>query len=440
MNKSFTWSFAVALAGFLFGFDTAVISGVEDTLQRIWQLSDWQHGFWVMSSALWGTVLGAVFGKFPTDKYGRKNTLFFIGIFFFVSAVGSALATNYLMFAFFRFIGGLAVGASTIAAPAYITEISPAAKRGQMVALYQLSIVCGILIAFLSNYFMANSGWQWMIGIEALPALIYSGLVWFLPESPRWLFSMGKTKEATKSMELLQLTDSEKQLILHPTTNEFDALIPPQSETTDTIFSKKYRIGLALVFFIAFFNQFSGINAILYYSKRIFIEAGFEQNAAFLGSVGIGLCNLLFTLLGMKLIDVWGRKKLMYIGSVGYIVSLFMVALAFFYNWSGYVSLTFLCLFIASHAIGQGTVIWVFIAELFPNRLRASGQAVGSSVHWVLAAIIPLLMPLALNQIGGGGIFLFFGVMMVFQLLWVHFKMPETKGISLEELSKKISR
>lgn len=433
MNKILSWSFTVSLAGFLFGFDTIVISGADKTLQELWGSSDMFHGTIVMAMALWGTVIGAIFGGIPTNIIGRKKTLIWIGALYFISAVGSSMVNDPFSFAFFRFIGGLGVGASTIAAPAYISEIAPAKIRGRLVAMYQFSIVFGVLIAFISNYCLSNIGenaWRWMIGIEAFPALIYVLLMLRVPMSPRWLVTKGRVKEATR---ILQLVDPDKNI---------DAFIRKITSDTpvmvENIFMKKYRTPLLLAFFIAFFNQFSGINAFWYYAPRILEEAGLGMSTALLSSVGIGFINVAFTLMGVFLIDRWGRKKLMYIGSFGYIISLGLVAAAFFFGWGGMFVVVFFFVFVAAHAIGQGTVIWVFISELFPNHLRASGQAFGSTIHWVLAAMIPSFIPVLFTSVGAGVVFAFFTIMMVFQLGWVHFKMPETKGVPLEKLSKSL--
>ena len=436
MKKIVVWALIASLAGFLFGFDTVVISGADKKLQVLWDSSDAFHGTVVMGMALWGTVLGAIFGGIPTNKIGRKNTLLWIGILFLFSAIGSAFANNPFVFAAFRFVGGLGVGASTIAAPAYISEIAPAKDRGKLVAFYQFNIVLGILMAFLSNYLLNDVGensWRWMMGVQAIPSVIYILLIISIPESPRWLLSKLKNEEARRVLQLMgQEADYEK------IKEEIEKDNSDASKVNDTIFLKKYRTPLVLAFLMAFFNQLSGINAFLYYSSRIFQEAGLGESTALLSSIGIGVVNLLFTLLGVFLIDRLGRKILMYIGSVGYIISLSLVAMAFFFHWEGMAVPVFLFLFIAAHAIGQGAVIWVFISEIFPNHLRASGQSFGSTTHWVLAAIIPSLIPYLFSTVGPGVVFIFFAVMMVFQLLFVRFMMPETKGISLEELSKNL--
>ncbi|WP_298497471.1 sugar porter family MFS transporter [uncultured Algibacter sp.] len=438
MNKKILiWSITAALAGFLFGFDTVVISGAEKKLQLLWGSSDVFHGVVVIGMALWGTVIGAFFGGIPTNKLGRKNTLIWIGVLYTISAIGSALANDPITFAIFRFIGGLGVGASTIAAPAYISEIAPAKDRGKLVGLYQFNIVFGILVAFLSNYLLNNIGenaWRWMVGIEAIPAAIYTLFVLTVPKSPRWLLTKLRNSEAVSVLKIINPAQNPEKLMME-IKQEMENTVP-----NENIFLKKYRFPLTLAFLIAFFNQLSGINALLYYAPRILAEAGLEESSALLSSIGVGVTNLLFTLLGIFLIDRLGRKQLMYICSFGYIISLSLVSAAFFLSWEGSVMPIFLFMFIAAHAIGQGTVIWVFISEIFPNHLRGSGQSFGSSVHWVLAAIVPSLIPVLFSTIGAGMVFLIFAIMMGFQLLFVIFMMPETKGISLEDLSKKLTK
>jgi sugar porter (SP) family MFS transporter len=434
-RKILIWSITAALAGFLFGFDTVVISGAEKKLQAIWESSDAFHGIVVIGMALWGTVVGAFFGGIPTNRLGRKKTLIWIGILYTISAIGSALANDPISFAAFRFIGGLGVGASTVAAPAYISEIAPPKDRGKLVGLYQFNIVFGILVAFLSNYLLSNIGenaWRWMVGVEAFPAALYTIFALTVPKSPRWLLTKFRNEEAIKVLNKINPNADPEALVLE-IKEEMDNTVP-----NENIFLKKYRFPLILAFLLAFFNQLSGINAFLYYAPRILEEAGLAASSALLSSIGVGVTNMLFTLLGIFLIDRLGRKQLMYIGSVGYIISLSLVSMAFFFNWEGSFMPIFLFMFIASHAIGQGTVIWVFISEIFPNHLRGSGQAFGSSVHWVLAAVIPSLVPVLFATIGAGTVFAFFAFMMVLQLLFVALMMPETKGVSLEELSKKL--
>ena len=435
MSKLLQWSLTAALAGFLFGFDTVVISGADQKLQELWGSSDGFHGIVVMAMALWGTVIGSLFGSIPTRILGRKKTLLWIGIFYSISALGSALATGPYLFAFFRFLGGLGVGASTIAAPAYISEIAPANDRGRLVGLYQFNIVFGILVAFLSNYLLSDLGenaWRYMMGVEALPALLYTLMVIYIPRSPRWLFLQQKEEEAKAIIQEAYSKEDAEALILD-ISSEQDNL-----PTNESIFDRKYRFILSLAFLIAFFNQFSGINAFLYYAPRIFEEGGLGASTALLSSVGIGLVNLIFTLIGINLIDRLGRKILMYIGSVGYIISLSLIAASFLLEWEGLALPLFLFLFIASHAIGQGAIIWVFISEIYPNHLRSAGQSFGTSTHWVLAAIIPSLVPVLFATIGAGIVFAVFAFLMILQLLVVYFWMPETKGVSLESLAQQL--
>ena len=435
MKQVFYWSLVAAFAGLLFGFDTVVISGADKKLQSLWGSSDAFHGSVVMAMALWGTVAGALFGAFPTQRLGRKKTLLWVGVFYSVSAIGSALANDPFSFAIFRFIGGLGVGVSTIAAPAYISEIAPAKDRGRLVGLYQFSLVLGILLAFVSNYLLSGIGenaWRWMMGVEAFPAIFYTLLCFRIPRSPRWLISSGLLDEAKTVFMQIDPKGSFDQLVNEINENS------NKTSSEESIFDKKYRFPLKLAFLVAFFNQLSGINAFLYYAPRIFEEGGLGESTSLLSSIGIGITNLIFTFVGISLIDKLGRRSLMYYGSFGYIISLSLVACAFFFEWGGLLIPVFLFLFIAAHAIGQGAIIWVYISEIFPNHLRNSGQSFGVSVHWVLAAIIPSFVPLLFASIGPGVVFSIFAIFMVFQLIFVHYMMPETRGISLEELSKKL--
>lgn len=435
MKQVFYWSLVAAFAGLLFGFDTVVISGADKKLQSLWGSSDAFHGSVVMAMALWGTVAGALFGAFPTQRLGRKKTLLWVGVFYSVSAIGSALANDPSSFAIFRFIGGLGVGVSTIAAPAYISEIAPAKDRGRLVGLYQFSLVLGILLAFVSNYLLSGIGenaWRWMMGVEAFPAIFYTLLCFRIPRSPRWLISSGLLDEAKTVFMQIDPEGSFDQLVNEINENS------NKTSSEESIFDKKYRFPLKLAFLVAFFNQLSGINAFLYYAPRIFEEGGLGESTSLLSSIGIGVTNLIFTFVGISLIDKLGRRSLMYYGSFGYIISLSLVACAFFFEWGGLLIPVFLFLFIAAHAIGQGAIIWVYISEIFPNHLRNSGQSFGVSVHWVLAAIIPSFVPLLFASIGPGVVFSIFAIFMVFQLIFVHYMMPETRGISLEELSKKL--
>tara|TARA_B100001093_G_scaffold21324_1_gene19074 strand:- start:1548 stop:2879 length:1332 start_codon:yes stop_codon:yes gene_type:complete len=435
MKQVFYWSLVAALAGFLFGFDTVVISGADKKLQTLWDSSDRFHGFVVMAMALWGTVAGAIFGGIPTHRFGRKQTLLWIGIFYTLSALGSALANDPITFAAFRFLGGLGVGISTIAAPAYISEIAPAKDRGRLVGLYQLSLVLGILIAFISNYLLSGIGthdWRWMMGVEAFPAIFYTFLCLRIPKSPRWLITKNRMEEAKAIFKKINTNSSFDELVSEMKIDD------SEQKKQESIFLSKYRFPLKLAFLIAFFNQLSGINAFLYYAPRIFEEGGLGESTSLLSSIGIGITNLIFTFVGISLIDKLGRRQLMYIGSFGYIISLSLVACAFFFQWGGILIPIFLFIFIAAHAIGQGTVIWVFISEIFPNHLRNAGQSFGTSIHWLLAAIIPSFVPILFSSIGAGVVFLIFTFFMLVQLFFVHFMMPETRGISLEKLSKNL--
>lgn len=437
-RKLWRWSIVVALAGFLFGFDTVVISGADRQLQQLWGSSDLFHGVVVMGVALWGTVLGAVFGALPTNRLGRRRTLIGIGVLFLVSAIGSALASGPYDFALFRLLGGIGIGVSTIVAPAYVSEIAPASERGRLVALYQFNIVFGILAAFVSNYLLQDAGenaWRWMMGVVAVPALAYAVLVLRVPESPRWLVEYRKDRAG--ALKVLLEIHPEAEAAAEVAALELEK---SRESSADSSFLWRCRKPLVLAFFMAFFNQMSGINAFLYYAPRIFELAGLGTSASFLSSVGVGAVNLVFTLLGIALIDRHGRRTLMLIGSVGYIVSLGLVSAAFALHWPGLSIPLFFFLFIAAHAIGQGAVIWVFISEIFPNRDRAAGQAFGSTVHWVLAALIPSLVPLLFRVIGPAAVFLGFCLMMVWQLLWVLARMPETRGRTLEDLAAAISR
>jgi sugar porter (SP) family MFS transporter len=365
--------------------------------------------------------------------------LIWIGVLYLVSALGSALAWDPFSFSFFRFIGGVGVGASSVAAPTYISEIAPAERRGRLVILYQFMIVLGILVAFLSNWLvgtgLGDNAWRWMLGIEALPALIYLLLVFRIPNSPRWLVIHKKDESAAK--EIIMQLDPEQNA-------EQEILAIRLTETDDKghgFFSGHYKVPIILAFLLAFFNQLSGINFVIYYAPRIFEAAGLASSTALLSSVGIGAVNLIFTMLGVVLIDRAGRKTLMLYGSIGYIITLAVVSWAFYTGAGGVIIVLFLFGFIASHAVGQGAVIWVFISEIFPNHVRASGQSFGTGVHWVFAALITLFTLFFMDILGDNPapLFGFFAFMMVLQLLFVVRMMPETKGKSLEELGQELS-
>jgi sugar porter (SP) family MFS transporter len=438
-------SLTAALAGFIFGFDTVVISGANLPIKQLWHTSPLFHGFFIMSMALWGTVVGAIFGGIPTQKWGRKKVLVWIGILFSASALGTALAPDPYTFSFFRFIGGLGIGVSSVAAPTYISEISTPANRGKLVAWYQFNIVFGILVAFLSNYFLQGVGgandWRYMLGALAVPSIIYSSLVIGVPESPRWLITnKNDTGKAKKILSNLGIADPEAETAAIVKSYQHETSAGHSSK----LFSSKYKNILWLAFMVAFFNQVSGINFILYYAPEILERAGLAAKESLFNSIAIGGTNLIFTFVGLYLIDKLGRKTLLAIGSFGYILSLGMVAWCFYSHAGATLLMSFLLLFIAAHAIGQGAVIWVFISEIFPNKVRAVGQSFGASIHWVFAALITLITPVFLDKDNGifkdnpWPIFAFFAFMMVLQLVWVFTKVPETKGVSLEDLEKKL--
>ena len=439
-TKIVSWSVIVAFGGFVFGFDTAVISGAEQEIQSLWNLSNTIIGQTV-AMALYGTVIGALIGGFPSEAFGRKTTLIGVAILYLVSAIGSALAPEVYSLMFFRFIGGLAVGASSVTAPMYISEISPANKRGQLTALFQLNIVIGILIAYLSNYFIggaADGNWRFMLGVESIPAALFVILIFFVPRSPRWLIlKKGLVEEAKQVLKEIDPDTVEENVVLIMSNNENN-----NKEGFKEFVSGKFKIPIMLAFLIAFFNQLSGINAVIYYSPRIFAETGMGESLALLSSVGVGVVNLIATFIGIFLIDKMGRKFLMYLCSFGYILSLGLISLTFYTGFgSGTLLIPFLVfLFIAAHAVGQGAVIWVFISEIFPNHVRSYGNSLGSGTHWVFAALIAATFPYVTSTLGGGVTFALFAFIMVFQLIFVWKMMPETKNKSLEELEKILTK
>jgi MFS transporter, SP family, arabinose:H+ symporter len=521
------WSVAASLAGFLFGFDTIVISGAEQKIQDLWKLSGTMHGL-AVSMALWGTVVGALFGGIPSAKYGRKKSLVAVGFLYFVSAVGSGLAPDVITFAIARFIGGLGVGAATVVSPMFISEISPADNRGKLAGLFQFNIVFGILVAFVSNYIFGTFvsegiAWRWMLGIEAIPAALYTLWTFSLPESPRWLITHAKQREAGAEI-FRQINPEVSDDDIEKLVSEVESSIETAGKTSG-FWTARLRVPITLAFLIALFNQFSGINIILYFAPRLMGLAGLQNALA--ASAALGVTNLIFTFVGLYLIDKLGRRSLLYIGSFGYILSLGICAFAFlttpgfkvvssagdlissaqamatveqgdkFFTeedkagiLAGYEGaktafveasktegyegaeavipqaagtadvmavaekskteaseimgsmsmVVLICLigFIASHALGQGAVIWVFIAEIFPNDHRAAGTALGSSTHWVCAAMLTFLFPIAMARVEAGVLFGFFCVCMCLQLVWVKLMVPETKGVPLEEIQKKL--
>jgi MFS transporter, SP family, arabinose:H+ symporter len=437
--RIFFWSLTSALAGFLFGFDTVVISGAEKTIQALWGLSPGLHGI-AMASALYGTVVGALVGSRPADRFGRKATLLWIGILYFVGAVGSGLAPNVAVFVIARVIGGLGIGISTVVAPMYISEIAPPKHRGLLAGMFQFNIVFGILIAYVSNALLAGVGdnaWRWMLGVAAFPSLIYAALCFLLPESPRWLLS--RKGDRKSALDVLQRIEPEatKTQIGAEADEIMAAAAAEQKSSSGHFWTMRLRKPILLGILIAFFNQMSGINAILYFAPRIFELAGLGAKAALLQSIGIGITNLIFTFVGLWLIDRLGRRTLLYIGSVGYITSLGLVAWAFF---TSHFPIVPICIFafVAAHSIGQGAVIWVFISEIFPNRHRAEGQSLGCGTHWIFAALLTTFFPKVVSVFPIGYVFSFFAGMMVLQLIWVKTMVPETKGASLEQIQREM--
>jgi len=433
-NSVMAWSMVVALGGFLFGFDTAVISGAEKSIQQFWHLSVFEHGL-TISIALIGTVIGSLLGSKPSDRFGRKNTLYFVAIAYFLSSIGTAFADNWYVFLIFRLLGGLGVGTSSVTAPIYISEVSPADRRGRLVGLFQFNVVLGILISYLSNYLISQIGdtsWRWMLGVQAFPAFLFFVLIRFIPESPRWLIlKKGETKKALEILRIINPLDCDKELI-----SIQNSVLESHADSAKTgLFSGQYKTPIILAVLFAFFNQVSGINAIIYYAPRIFEMAGLGAHSSLLSTVGIGLINFIFTLLAINIIDKVGRRILMLIGSIGLISSLLLVSYTFYSgHFSGFAIPIYMMVFIAFFAFSQGAVIWVFISEIFPNQVRAKGQTLGSSTHWVMAAIIAFGFPYVAETFGGGTTFLFFGIMMILQLIFVWKLMPETKGKSLEQI------
>lgn len=434
-----------ALGGFLFGFDTAVISGTTQWLEGYFDLSNATLGFTV-ASAILGTIVGAVVVGRPSDRFGRRQVLFILALLYLGSAVGSAMAQNWSMFLIYRFLGGIGVGGSSVVAPIYIAEITPARKRGRMVAIVQLNVVTGMLIAYLSNYLIStlNLGdvqWRWMFGVEAIPAFLFFTLLFFIPLSPRWLVAKGRIAQASG---VLKKCGTDTGSVEEEIEEIKSSLEQEAGQKAERLFSRKYRKPILLAMAIAAFNQLSGINAVLYYAPHIFKMAGAGTETALLQSVAIGGTFVVFTMLALSIIDKFGRRTLMIIGSVGYIVSLAVTSWAFYTYGTEFdkagstVVLVSVLVFMASHSFGQGTVIWVFISEVFPNRVRARGQALGSFTHWFMAAVISWTFPI-IADISGGHTFAFYTICMVGQLLWVLHVMPETKGLTLEAIQKQFN-
>jgi sugar porter (SP) family MFS transporter len=423
-----------ALGGFLFGFETAVISGAEKTIQGLWSLSPFWQGFTVASSLI-GTVLGSLVAGIPAQRYGRKKVLSAIAIMYLLSAIGCAMSQGWFLFVLFRFIGGVAVGASSVVGPMYISEISPARLRGRLAGSFQLMIVLGIFVAYITNYFFAGSGedsWRWMLGVMVVPAALFALLVRSIPESPRWLVLNHEADRATPIMQRIGEEDTKKAI---------EDIRASVTDSKEKLFQPRYSKPIFFAVLLAMFNQLSGINAIIYYAPRIFEMAGFDQSNAYLQPIYIGAANLVFTLLAMSLIDRFGRKRLLIIGSFGMILFLGMTAMAF--RAPGVANpnvIGYLIGFIAFFAFSQGAVIWVFISEIFPNSVRSQGGSLGSFTHWIMAAIISWTFPVIVegSPLGGYYSFIFYTLMMVLHLFFVWKFLPETKGKSLEKIQEEL--
>lgn len=437
MKNTVNWymfyvAFVAALGGLLFGFDTAVISGAEKSIQTVYGLSDFAHGF-TIATALIGTIIGALVCGKPAEKYGRKHLLIIIAYLYLLSAIGSAVIVNWYSFMFFRFAGGLAVGASSVVGPMYIAEISPSRWRGRFVAFFQFNIVLGIVIAYLTNYSVVGipHDWQWMLGIEAFPALFFGLLLLTVPESPRWLIKREQITQARAIFEKIGESAIDKEI--QDIRDSFES----NNTADERLFQKKYFYPLLIAFLISSFNQLTGINAILYYAPRIFELSGLFREGAMIQSIVIGLTNLTFTMIGMILIDKAGRKRLIGFGSIGMFVALFLVARGFYLeHFEGYYMLVCLMGYIAFFAVSLGATIWVVISEVFPNSIRAQGQVFGSMTHWIWSALLSWFFPVFLS-IGGVYIFGFFSVIALGSLIFA-IKLPETKDKSLEEIQKEL--
>ena len=436
-----------AVGGLIFGFDTAVISGANAALKVQFNLDDGGLGATVAIATV-GTIIGALIGGRSADRFGRRKLLFFIGILYVLGALGTALAPSHLVLMIFRFVGGIGVGLSSVCAPIYTAEIAPARVRGRLVGLVQFNIVLGILVAYLSNYIIdlivhdQEIAWRWMLGVMVVPSVLFLVFLMTVPETPRWLMAKGHEEKAIAISRRLCNTVEESDEQIQEIR---DQLASAGSQATlSQFFTRRYFKVIALAFFIAMFNQLSGINAILYYAPEVMKQAGADDNAALLMSVGVGLMNLIATMAALTVIDRIGRRSLMIVGSIGYLVSMgFLTAVMFmfqghFNSTSSTLVLVGLLVFIAAHAFGQGSVIWVFISEIFPTRVRGLGQSLGSLTHWVFAAITTYAFPPIIGAWGGGWAFSIFLVCMFGQLVWVLTKMPETKGIPLEEMEDKL--
>lgn len=437
-KTAFGAAVVASLGGFLFGFDTAVISGVESSIQHLWMLADFAHGFTV-ASALIGTVVGSLLAGWPAEKYGRKTVLQAIGLIYLVTSLVTALTATWEIFVLFRFIGGIGVGASSVVGPMYISEISPARSRGRLVALFQFNIVSGILIAFVSNYLLfgvADDAWRWMLGVQAFPSLLFFVMVFTVPESPRWLVKTNSIDKARKVFD--DVGEAHPDLAVQTIQ---ESLHTEKGMKVESLFNGRYNKPILYVVALAMFNQLSGINAIMYYAPRIFEMTGLGKDTALLQAVSIGATNMIFTLLAISVIDKFGRKTLLIIGSLGMVLFLGLVARAFYIqDFGGYAVMFYLVGFIAFFAFSQGAVIWVFMSEIFPNKVRSQGQTLGSFTHWIMAAAISWTFPILAESSDNGGFysFLLFAVMMFIHGIFVWKVLPETKGKSLEGIQREL--
>jgi sugar porter (SP) family MFS transporter len=425
-----------ALGGLLFGFDTVVIAGANATLKQIFDLSPFWLGFTV-SSALWGTVIGSMLAGIPGDRYGRRDSLRILAVLYFLSAIGCAFAWNWSSFLLSRFLGGLAIGGSSVLGPMYIAEIAPARYRGRLVGLFQFNIVFGILVAYLSNYLLGQAGlagneWRWKLGIAAIPSAAFFLLLFGIPRSPRWLVKKGRVEEARQVLEQTGEENASQAL-----TEIVESIDAEHGLGSEPLFRWKYRLPIFLAISIGMFNQLSGINAVLYYLNDIFASAGFNKVSGDLQSVAVGFTNLVFTILAMLLIDKLGRKSLLLIGSVGTCLALGGVAWVFSTQKNEGLLVWLLVGFIGSFGFSQGAVIWVYLSEVFPNRVRAKGQSLGSFTHWIMNAMIATAFPVMAAK-SKPAPFMLFSAMMVVQFIVVALTYPETKGLTLERMQKKM--
>jgi len=430
-------SVVAALGGLLFGFDTAVISGTTGQLSQVFGLSSKSLGITV-SIAIWGTVVGAMFAGFPGERYGRRDSLRGLAIFYLVSALGCAIAWSWWSLVAFRFIGGLGIGGSSVLAPMYIAEVAPAKWRGRLVGLFQFNVVFGILLAYFSNYLIAlahlgAAEWRWDLGVAAFPAALFFAMLFTIPRSPRWLVKKGRVAEARTVLQLTGDEDYERDL-----QEIVESIDVEQKQAAEKLFTRKYAFPIFLAVSIGMFNQLSGINAILYYLNDIFAHAGFNRMSGNLQAVAIGATNLTFTMIAMSVIDKLGRKKLLLVGSVGTAACLAGVSAIFFSHSHENLLVWLLVGYIAFFAFSQGAVIWVYLSEVFPNAVRAKGQSLGSFSHWFMNALISGIFPLMAAS-SGAYPFVFFSAMMVLQFFVVLFVYPETKGFTLEEMQKELA-